>query len=140
MGCNRTDKPWAIGSRTRELVEPGERRNSLGASLAATLAEHSQRFSDILSVVLDIKATLEPMIIALRIDMGHQREDYKKLKDRLEAMENTVSDIQPSVTDATSHIRALQKEVLHLQQRVEDQDMWYSVHFERQGCYFYPKG
>ncbi|KAJ1081915.1 hypothetical protein NDU88_002087 [Pleurodeles waltl] len=120
MGRNRTEKPGATGLGTCKLVEPGERRNSTDTSLAATLAEHSQRFNDILSAVLDIKATLEPKVDALRIDMVHLREDHKKLKDRLEATENTVSDMPPSMTDATSQIRALQKEALHL--RVEDQE------------------
>ncbi|KAJ1127336.1 hypothetical protein NDU88_005739 [Pleurodeles waltl] len=61
-------------SGMHKLVNSGERRNSPDASLAATLAEHSQRFND-------IKDTLEPKIEALCIDMGHLREDHKKLKD-----------------------------------------------------------
>ncbi|KAJ1184911.1 hypothetical protein NDU88_001708 [Pleurodeles waltl] len=93
MGGNRTYKPRATGSGTRKLVELGERRNSLDASLATTLAKHSQRFNDILSAVLDINVTLEPKIGALRTDMGHLLEAHKKLKDRVEATENAVSDM-----------------------------------------------
>ncbi|KAJ1163227.1 hypothetical protein NDU88_003690 [Pleurodeles waltl] len=77
MDRYRTDKPGATGSETLELVAPGEHRNSPDASLVVPLAEHSQRFNDILSAVLDIKTTLEPKIDTLRIDMGHLREDHK---------------------------------------------------------------
>ncbi|KAJ1178375.1 hypothetical protein NDU88_003621 [Pleurodeles waltl] len=51
MGRNRKDKPGATGSGTHKLFEPGEHRNSPDGSLASTLAEHSQRFNDILGPV-----------------------------------------------------------------------------------------
>ncbi|KAJ1209425.1 hypothetical protein NDU88_004803 [Pleurodeles waltl] len=114
MGHNKTDRPLGTGSRALEEVALGEHRSPPNASLAATLAEHSQRFNDILSAVLDIKTTLEPKIDVLRMDMGHLQEDHKKLKEREEATETTVSDMRPSVADATSHSRALQKEVSQL--------------------------
>ncbi|KAJ1154244.1 hypothetical protein NDU88_006998 [Pleurodeles waltl] len=43
--------------------------------------------------------------------MGHLREDHKKFKERVEATENTVSDMHPSVAKAASHISALQKQI-----------------------------
>ncbi|KAJ1115482.1 hypothetical protein NDU88_003706 [Pleurodeles waltl] len=114
MGHNRTDKSGATGSVAHELVEMEERMNSSDISLAATLAEHFQKFNDILNAVIDIKATLELKIDSLRIDMGHLREYHKKLKERVEATENAIPDMQPLVSDATSNISALQKEKLHL--------------------------
>ncbi|KAJ1205940.1 hypothetical protein NDU88_001359 [Pleurodeles waltl] len=75
----------------------GDRRNSPDASLAGTLPEHSQKCNDILNVVLHIQTRGKPKIDALRIDMGHLHEDFKKLKERVDATENTVSDMHPSV-------------------------------------------
>ncbi|KAJ1101343.1 hypothetical protein NDU88_006412 [Pleurodeles waltl] len=92
----------------------GENMRSLPEPLAVTLAEHSQRSDEILNVVLDIKTTLEPKIAALQIDMGCMREDHKKLKERVEAMESTVASLRPTISDATTHIRALQREVAQL--------------------------
>ncbi|KAJ1189688.1 hypothetical protein NDU88_006430 [Pleurodeles waltl] len=60
----------------------------------------------------DIKSTLEPKIDALRIDIGHLREDRKKLKDRVETTEKTESEMHLKVADATTHINDLQKEQL----------------------------
>ncbi|KAJ1131530.1 hypothetical protein NDU88_009866 [Pleurodeles waltl] len=111
MGRNQTDRPVASGTRAQEEVVLGEHRSPPNATLAAALAEHSQRFNEILSAVLDIKTTLEPKIDALCIDMGHMREDHKKLKERVKATESTVSALRPTVADATSNIRALQKKV-----------------------------
>ncbi|KAJ1141427.1 hypothetical protein NDU88_007760 [Pleurodeles waltl] len=76
----------------------------------------------ILNAVQSIKSTLEPKIDALRIDMDHLREDLKKLKERVATTESTVSELRPSLADATMHIKDLQKEALHLQQRLEDQE------------------
>ncbi|KAJ1186610.1 hypothetical protein NDU88_003391 [Pleurodeles waltl] len=75
--------------------------------LSATLVVHSCRFDEILAAVLGIKTTLEPKIDALRIDMGHMRDDHKKLKDRIEATESTLASPRPSVSDTTAHIRTL---------------------------------
>ncbi|KAJ1127841.1 hypothetical protein NDU88_006234 [Pleurodeles waltl] len=104
------DKPGATGSGAQEEMALGERRNPPDTSLTATLAEHSQKFNDILNAVLNIKNTLETKIDALWIDMGHLREDHKKLKERVEATKSTVSDVRPLVVDAASHISAFQKE------------------------------
>ncbi|KAJ1216802.1 hypothetical protein NDU88_004401 [Pleurodeles waltl] len=49
--------------------------------------------------------------------MGHQREEHKKLKERVEATENTVSDMSPSASEVAFHINALQKEVAQLRQQ-----------------------
>ncbi|KAJ1185073.1 hypothetical protein NDU88_001868 [Pleurodeles waltl] len=113
---------WQLTEDTANTKEDDtleEHRRPPPAFLVATLAEHSQRFNEILSAVLEIKTTLEPKIDALRIDMGHMREDHKKVKEQVEA---TGSTLRPTVEDAISHIRALQKEVTQLQQRVEDQE------------------
>ncbi|KAJ1106181.1 hypothetical protein NDU88_003584 [Pleurodeles waltl] len=68
------------------------------------------------------ETTLEPKMDALRIDIGHLREEHKKLKERVNAPKNTVSDLHPSVADAASDISDLQKEVTRLRQRIEDQE------------------
>ncbi|KAJ1118383.1 hypothetical protein NDU88_006574 [Pleurodeles waltl] len=122
LGCTKIDKPRAAGTGAQEVVALGEQRNSPDTLLVATLAEHTQKFHDIMNAVLDIKTTLEPKIDALRVDMGHLREYHKKLKGRVEATENTVSDMRPSVVDAASHISDLQKEETQLRQR-ENQDV-----------------
>ncbi|KAJ1102843.1 hypothetical protein NDU88_000284 [Pleurodeles waltl] len=70
------DKPGATGAGAQEEVTLGERRSSPDASLAATLAEHTQKFKDILNAVLDTRTTLEPKIDALQIDISHLREDH----------------------------------------------------------------
>ncbi|KAJ1093484.1 hypothetical protein NDU88_006584 [Pleurodeles waltl] len=121
MGRTKTNKPGEASSGAQDKVALGERRNFLEASLAATLTEYTQRFNDILNAVLDIKTTLEHKIDALRINMGHLREDHKKLKERIEAAETTVSNMRLLVADATSHIKALQKEVIQLRQHVDQE-------------------
>ncbi|KAJ1165565.1 hypothetical protein NDU88_005986 [Pleurodeles waltl] len=55
--------------------------------VSAILAAHTQKFDDILSAIQSIKSTLEPKIDALCIDMGHLREEHKKLKDRVASAE-----------------------------------------------------
>ncbi|KAJ1175065.1 hypothetical protein NDU88_000356 [Pleurodeles waltl] len=69
MGAPGTQGCGVTGENMRSPPEP----------LVVTLAEHSQRFDEILNTVLDIKATLEPKTDALRIDMGHMREDHKNV-------------------------------------------------------------
>ncbi|KAJ1134676.1 hypothetical protein NDU88_001125 [Pleurodeles waltl] len=64
----------------------------------------------------DIKATLGPKIDVLQIDMAHMRGDHKKLKERVDATESTMAALRPTVLDATSHIRALQREMTQLRQ------------------------
>ncbi|KAJ1115921.1 hypothetical protein NDU88_004141 [Pleurodeles waltl] len=106
----------------QEELGLGERRHPSDTSLTATLAERTQKFNNILHPVLYVKTTLEPKIDELWIDMGHMCEDHKKLKEHVEATENMVSDMRPSVTEAASHISALPKHVTQLRQRVEDQE------------------
>ncbi|KAJ1195666.1 hypothetical protein NDU88_004934 [Pleurodeles waltl] len=67
-----------LETRVVEELMLGERKGSRDYSLAITLVEHTQKCKDILNAVLDIKTTLEPKIDALRIDIGHLREDHKK--------------------------------------------------------------
>ncbi|KAJ1215946.1 hypothetical protein NDU88_003552 [Pleurodeles waltl] len=55
--------------------------------MSAILASHTQKFDDILNAVQSIKSTLEHKIDALCIDMGHMREEHKKLKDRVASAE-----------------------------------------------------
>ncbi|KAJ1200825.1 hypothetical protein NDU88_004646 [Pleurodeles waltl] len=81
--------PGSEAARRVEKMELGEQGGSPDASLATTPAEHTQKFNDILNTVLDIKSTLESKINSLRIDIGHLREDHKKLKDRVETTENS---------------------------------------------------
>ncbi|KAJ1150287.1 hypothetical protein NDU88_003082 [Pleurodeles waltl] len=114
MSRTKTDKPGVTRTGAQEEVMLGERRGSPDALLARTLAEHTQKYKDILNTVLDIKTTLEPKIDALQIDIGHLCEDHKKWKDCVEATENTVSDMRLTVVDATTHINDLQKEVSQL--------------------------
>ncbi|KAJ1170880.1 hypothetical protein NDU88_002751 [Pleurodeles waltl] len=59
-----------------------------GGSLEATLAAQSQRFDEILMMVIDVKSTLKPKIIVLQIDMDIFREGLKKLQDRVINLEN----------------------------------------------------
>ncbi|KAJ1185575.1 hypothetical protein NDU88_002367 [Pleurodeles waltl] len=59
-------------------------------SVSDILAAHTQKFDDILRAVQSIKSTLEPKIDALCIDMGHLREEHKKLKERVTSMEESV--------------------------------------------------
>ncbi|KAJ1115818.1 hypothetical protein NDU88_004040 [Pleurodeles waltl] len=82
--------------------------------LEVTLAKHSQRFDEILHMVLDIKTTLGPKIDALQMDMGHMRKDHKKLKERVEATESTMASIRPTTSEATTHIKAFQRDVAQL--------------------------
>ncbi|KAJ1201096.1 hypothetical protein NDU88_004911 [Pleurodeles waltl] len=86
--------------------EPGVSPDALVATI---LAAHTQKFDDILNAVQSIKSTLEPKIDVLRIDMGHLRENHKKLKDLVATTESTVSELRPSLADATMHIKDLQK-------------------------------
>ncbi|KAJ1094095.1 hypothetical protein NDU88_007179 [Pleurodeles waltl] len=119
MGRNKTDRPVASGSGGSCS---GRTQKHPNASLAEPLAEHSQRYNDILSAVLDINTIFEPKIDTLRIDMGHLREDHNMLKEQVEATETTVCIMRPSMADATSHIKALQNEVSQLRQHAEDQE------------------
>ncbi|KAJ1173687.1 hypothetical protein NDU88_005513 [Pleurodeles waltl] len=112
MGRIKTDRPGTTGTGTQEKAVLGERGDSRDASLATKLAKHTQKFNDILNAVQDIKSTLEPKIDSLGIPIGHLHEDHKKLKDRVEATENTVSEMCPTVMDVATHINDLQKEVL----------------------------
>ncbi|KAJ1179173.1 hypothetical protein NDU88_004409 [Pleurodeles waltl] len=110
MGRTKPDRLEMTGTGTQKKMGPGERGGSPDTLLATMLAEHTQKFNDILNAVQDIKSTLEPKTDALQIDIGHLHEDHKKLKDRVEAIENTVSEMRPTVADAATHINDLQKE------------------------------
>ncbi|KAJ1217818.1 hypothetical protein NDU88_005405 [Pleurodeles waltl] len=89
-----------------------------------TAVEHSQRFDEILNAVLHTKTTLEPKIDPLQMDMDHMREDHKKLKERVEAMESTMASLKPTVTDATSHIRLYRRRWLNYdkERRIKKED------------------
>ncbi|KAJ1164061.1 hypothetical protein NDU88_004508 [Pleurodeles waltl] len=63
MSCIKMDKPGATATGVEEAML-GERKGSQDPSLVTTLAEHTQKFKDILNAVLDIKTTLEPKIDA----------------------------------------------------------------------------
>ncbi|KAJ1218220.1 hypothetical protein NDU88_005803 [Pleurodeles waltl] len=69
-----------------------------------------------------INSTLEHKIDALRMDIIHLHEDHKKLKDCVATTESTASELCLTIVDTTMHIKDLQKEVLHLRQRLEDQE------------------
>ncbi|KAJ1093293.1 hypothetical protein NDU88_006398 [Pleurodeles waltl] len=105
MGRTKQERPTMGAPGTQGCGVTGELMRSLPEPLEVTLVEHSQRVDEILNAVLDIKTTLEPKIDALRIDMGHMREDHKKLKEQVEATEFTMASLRPMVSDATSHIR-----------------------------------
>ncbi|KAJ1113366.1 hypothetical protein NDU88_001612 [Pleurodeles waltl] len=79
-------------------------------SVSAIIADHTQKFDNILNAVQSIKSTLEPKIDALFIDVGQLREEHKKLKDRVVTTEVAVSGLRPPPTNATQHIKELQKE------------------------------
>ncbi|KAJ1181782.1 hypothetical protein NDU88_006981 [Pleurodeles waltl] len=117
MGCTKHDGLAAGGPEMNGCGPTGGHCQPLPKPLAATLAVHSQRFDEILTAVLDIKTTLEPKIDTVVIDMGHMQEDHKKLKEHVDATEFTMAALRPTVLHATSHIRALQREVAQLRQR-----------------------
>ncbi|KAJ1105293.1 hypothetical protein NDU88_002701 [Pleurodeles waltl] len=115
-GRTKSDRPGMAGPGTRISVIQREPGASLDISVAAILAAHTQKFEGILNAVQSIKSTLEPKIDALRIDVGQLREALKKLKDRAATTKSTVSELRPSLANATKHIKDLQKEVLQLHQ------------------------
>ncbi|KAJ1176627.1 hypothetical protein NDU88_001898 [Pleurodeles waltl] len=122
MGCNKSVRPHLTGQGPCVLEAQRDPGAPLDSSVTAILGAHTEKFDDILNAVQSIKSILEPKIDALHIDVGHLREEHKKLKDRVTTTEGTISELCPSLANATKHIKDLQKEVLHLCQRLEDQE------------------
>ncbi|KAJ1137952.1 hypothetical protein NDU88_004346 [Pleurodeles waltl] len=122
MGCNKSDGAHLVGQDPRVQGERGVLGAPPDSLVTAILGTHTHKFEDILNAVQSIKATLEPKIDALHIDVGHLREEHKKLKERVTSAEGTISELCSSLETATNHIKDLQKEVLHLRQRLEDQE------------------
>ncbi|KAJ1096935.1 hypothetical protein NDU88_002065 [Pleurodeles waltl] len=122
MGRTKSDRPGMAGLGLRMTVAQREPGASPYTLVATILAAHAQKFEDILNAVQSIKSTLEPKIDALHIDVGHLREEHNKLKDRTVTTESTVSELCPLLANPTKHIKDLQKEVLHLHQRLEDKE------------------
>ncbi|KAJ1115905.1 hypothetical protein NDU88_004125 [Pleurodeles waltl] len=91
MGCNKSDGPRLVGRDTRVQGEQGGLGTPPDSSVTAILEAHTQKFEDILTAVQSIKYTLEPRIAALHIDVGHLREEHKKLKERVTSAEGTIS-------------------------------------------------
>ncbi|KAJ1127742.1 hypothetical protein NDU88_006135 [Pleurodeles waltl] len=121
MGRTKSDRPGVVGPGPCMLAMQSEPGALPDLSVTAILVVHTQKFKDILNAAQSINSTLEPKIDALRIDVGHLREEHKKLKDRVATTESTVSELRLSLATAPKHIKDLQKEVLHLHQRLEDQ-------------------
>ncbi|KAJ1201084.1 hypothetical protein NDU88_004900 [Pleurodeles waltl] len=96
-GSHQNGQAWVDWNMKAGEGVVGGRGGDPDASLATILAEHTQKFNDILNAVQDIKCTLEPKNNALRIDIGHLRKYHKKLKDCVESTENTVSEMCPTV-------------------------------------------
>ncbi|KAJ1138201.1 hypothetical protein NDU88_004592 [Pleurodeles waltl] len=116
MGRTKSDRPGMSGPGVHKRTAPKEPGVSPDALVATILATLHKKFNDILNAVQNIKSTLEPKIDALRIDIGHLREDHKKLKDHVATTEKTVSELRLTMVDATRHLKDLQKDVLHLRQ------------------------
>ncbi|KAJ1163532.1 hypothetical protein NDU88_003990 [Pleurodeles waltl] len=92
------------------------------SSVTAILGAHTQKFEDILTAVQKHKVHFGTKIDALHINVGHLREEHKKLKERVTSAEGTISVLFPSLESATKHIKDLQKAVLYLRQWLEDQE------------------
>ncbi|KAJ1146351.1 hypothetical protein NDU88_012628 [Pleurodeles waltl] len=122
MGRNKSDRPNLSRLGSRRLEAQRDTGAPPDPSETAILAAHAQKFDDILNAVQSIKSTLEPKVDALHIGVGYLREEHKKPKDRVTTTESTVSELCPSLANATTHIKDLQKEVLHLRQRLVDQE------------------
>ncbi|KAJ1178120.1 hypothetical protein NDU88_003367 [Pleurodeles waltl] len=80
MRRTKSDTPGMAGLGPRMSATQRERGRP-DLSVTAILAAHTHKFEDILNAVQSIKSTLEPKIDALCIDVGHLREEHKKLKD-----------------------------------------------------------
>ncbi|KAJ1143660.1 hypothetical protein NDU88_009965 [Pleurodeles waltl] len=101
-------KTSAVIAGTRETPKGKGEASISNGSLTNMLIEHSPKFEELLTAVLDIKSTLGPKIDALRIDMGHARKDYKKLKEHVNNTESMLATFHPTVTDNGKHLQMLQ--------------------------------
>ncbi|KAJ1140858.1 hypothetical protein NDU88_007196 [Pleurodeles waltl] len=87
MGGNKSEKLGADGPEP--CAQPVQSGSGVPQDLpvSAILVAHTQKFDDILHAVQSIKSTVEPKIDTLCIEMGHLREEHKKLKERVASAE-----------------------------------------------------
>ncbi|KAJ1156093.1 hypothetical protein NDU88_008818 [Pleurodeles waltl] len=92
---------------------------SQARTLAATLYEHTGTF------LKDVKASLEPKIDVMAIDFGMVRVEHRKLVDKVDANESTLTAVRLLVTDM--HLHGLQKELQLLLVKANDAEARFHI-------------